>query len=426
MKVFLTNLENLFGEVMKLSDGLINLKEIFNSLSTALDFTYSGLSGHHKRVAYMAVSLAQKMRLPEDAIKNIYISSIIHDIGAISMREKEMLAELEVQDPYTHSELGARMACGISFLRPLSEILKCHHDVWRGNNPSGRQGNEIPLESRIINAVDRLDVLIKQDTYILQQADRILKRLKDLSGEIIDPHVFAELSDLAVRESFWLDLSSGFLTDVLGDLTADIDICVRDEVIFDISLLFSEVIDHKSVFTHKHSRLVAASARNLARISGFSKPAQHKMVVAGLLHDLGKLSVPEEIIEKPGKLTPEEFTVMKRHTYYTHRILEGISGFDEINRWASFHHERLDGAGYPFRLAEDSLPPGSRILAVSDVFAALAEDRPYRKGLPRENIVEILEEVAGSALDPGVVRLLADNFDLFEALVKLEDPLTAD
>ncbi|MCL6609983.1 MAG: HD domain-containing protein [Peptococcaceae bacterium] len=406
-----------------MSRGILDFREIFNSLSTALDFTYSGLSGHHKRVAYMAVSLAKKIGLPGETIKNLYISSIIHDIGAISMREKEMLTELEVKDPYTHSELGSSMVGKFSFLRPVCEIIKCHHHAWKGENPCGRKGDEIPLESRIINAVDRLDVLIRPGACILEQSAGILKQLKEISGLIIDPGIFAELADLAERESFWLDLGSEFLPAVLNGLLADIDTFAGEDILMDISLLFSRVIDHKSRFTHKHSRLVAAVAGMLARLSGFSGADRVKMVVAGLLHDLGKLSVPEEIIEKPGKLTPGEFRVMKRHTYFTHRILEGISGFSEINRWASFHHERLDGSGYPFRLAEDSIPTGSRIMAVSDVFSALAEDRPYRKGLPRESILEILETMSGSALDPEVVGLMTENFGLFEKLAKRDDPL---
>lgn len=406
-----------------MSNGAFDLKEIINSLSTALDFTYSGLSGHHKRVTYMAMSMAKKMGLSRDVAKNLYISSIIHDIGAISMQEKELLGELEVADPYTHSELGCRMVSDISFLKPVSKIIKYHHHAWKGNNPDGLRGSEIPLESRIINTVDRLDVILSPEVCLLQQSDSTLNRMKEITGKIIDPDIFAELTDLAARESFWLDLNSQFLPRQIDILLADLDIYVNSEMITDISMLFSRVIDYKSRFTHKHSRRVAAIAGKLARIWGFSMQDSEQIMVAGLLHDIGKLSVPEEILEKPGKLSPDEYTIIKRHTYYTHRILEGITGFSEINRWASFHHERLDGNGYPFRLSDTDIPPGSRILAVSDVFTALAEDRPYRKGMPRERITEILEDLSGHALDRRMVELLINNYDLFESILKHDDPL---
>ncbi|MFZ5647158.1 MAG: HD-GYP domain-containing protein [Bacillota bacterium] len=403
----------------------INLKDIFNSLSIALDFTYSGLSGHHRRVAYMAVRLAKKMSLPDAVIKNLYISSIIHDIGAISLREKELLANLEVGDPYTHSETGCRMLNSIKMLEPVGFIIKCHHDSWKGNNPSGLTGNEIPLESRIINAVDRLDVLLDRNTYyVLEQSDVVLERLKGLSGRIIDPYIFAELYDLAAAESFWLDLNYEFLPELLDRLLADYEFFIDSNLLRDISSLFANVIDSKSKFTHKHSRMVAAVASKLALIYGLDPDEVEKMVVAGLLHDLGKLSVPDEILEKPGKLDPAEYRIIKRHVYYTHRILDGISGFEEINRWASFHHEKLDGSGYPFRLTEDNIPTGSRIMAVSDVFTALAEDRPYRLGMPREKVLSILYNMTEGGLDRQLVKLLADNYDHFEVLLKRKDPLT--
>lgn len=405
---------------------MINLKDIFNSLSTALDFTYSGLSGHHKRVAYMAAALGKKMLLPGDIINRLYMSSIIHDIGAISMNEKENLGKLEIEDPYTHSELGSRMVGKVSFLELSGRIIMHHHDAWKGGNPSGLRGDEIPLESRIINAVDRLDVLIDQDRCLLHQTDCVMGRLKELSGNILDPDILAELSDLAAGESFWLDLDPRFLPDRLCSLMEDFDIYITGSMVKDISLLFSEVIDSKSVFTHRHSRLVAATARKLAQAAGFSQSDTEKTVVAGLLHDLGKLSVPEEILEKPGRLTPDEFRVMKRHTYYTHRILDRISDFAEINRWASFHHERLDGAGYPFRLKGEDIPQGSRIVAVSDVFSALAEDRPYRKGMARKEITAILLQMSGCALDPDLVKLLLENYDHFDDLGGHEDPLSVE
>ncbi len=372
----------------------------------------------------MAVRLAKKLRLPDERIKKLYISSIIHDIGAITLREKKLLSHLEIDDPFTHAEMGYSMVKNIQFLEPVSHIIKSHHDTWKGDNPTGLRGNDIPLESRIINAVDRLDVLLNKNAgCLLEQSEEAIARLGNLAGRIIDPYIFAELSDLASAESFWLDLNDQFLTDLLERLLLDHDFDVSDNFVFEVSALFALVIDSKSVFTHKHSRLVAAAARKLAQISGFSREATDSMLVAGLLHDLGKLSVPEEILEKPSGLSPGEFRIVKKHTYYTYRILDNIPGFDEINRWASFHHEKLDGSGYPFKLNEEQISTGSRIMAVSDVFSALTENRPYRKGLPRQSVVEILCSMSSGALDSHVVKRIIDNYDLFESLPKRLDPL---
>ena len=110
--------------------------------------------------------------------------------------------------------------------------------------------------------------------------------------------------------------------------------------------------------------------------------------MAGNFHDLGKLVIPNSILEKPGKLNDEEFALMKQHTYFTYSILTTIGGIQEIAEWAAFHHERLDGNGYPFHLNASKLSTGARIMAVADIVTTLAEDRPLPAGdEKRRNII---------------------------------------
>ena len=136
------------------------------------------------------------------------------------------------------------------------------------------------------------------------------------------------------------------------------------------------------------------------------------MEIAGLLHDLGKLVVPNAILEKPAGLTPNEFAVIKQHTYYTYSTLGTIAGMRQIAEWAAFHHERLDGAGYPFRRDGPSISLGSRIMCVADVFTALAEDRPYRKGMTPERVTGIMQDMASRGLqDRRIVQMLLDDID---------------
>jgi HD-GYP domain-containing protein (c-di-GMP phosphodiesterase class II) len=142
------------------------------------------------------------------------------------------------------------------------------------------------------------------------------------------------------------------------------------------------------------------------------------MEVAGNVHDLGKLAVPNAILEKPAKLSEDEFQVMKKHTYFTYTILNTIGGLRQLPEWAAFHHERLDGKGYPFHLAGDTLDTGARILAVADVFTALAEDRPYRGRLDDDKIVGIVTQMsADNKLDPQIVQVLTDNMERIRAEV---------
>ncbi|HDH02592.1 MAG TPA: HD domain-containing protein, partial [Nitrospirae bacterium] len=118
------------------------------------------------------------------------------------------------------------------------------------------------------------------------------------------------------------------------------------------------------------------------------------------------------ILEKEARLTTEEIRVIKSHTFHTYRILEHISALDIINAWGSFHHERIDGAGYPFHHEGRDLSLGSRIMAVADVFTAITEDRPYRKGMSKDKATAVLRQMADDmALDSSIVSLLFHNFD---------------
>jgi HD-GYP domain-containing protein (c-di-GMP phosphodiesterase class II) len=179
----------------------------------------------------------------------------------------------------------------------------------------------------------------------------------------------------------------------------------------------SQSIDFRSRFTATHSTGVGTVAEALARIIGFSDRERKMIYVAGCLHDLGKMAVPTEILEKPGKLTDAEFNIIRSHTYHTYRSLETISAFDTINKWASFHHEHLDGTGYPFHYKKADLPLGSRIMSVADVFTAITEDRPYRKGMDTQNALKVLEDMSrNSALDADIVSMLEEHFDDINAL----------
>ncbi len=145
-------------------------------------------------------------------------------------------------------------------------------------------------------------------------------------------------------------------------------------------------------------------------MAGFSKEELRLMRIAGHLHDLGKLAIPSEILEKTGKLSEDEWDTMRAHSYFGFRTLQKIPILETVNIWGSLHHEKIDGSGYPFHLKGDDLPLGSRIMAVADVFSALTEDRPYRRGMQLPKAMEIIIEMAkDKALDANIVDLLQAN-----------------
>lgn len=141
------------------------------------------------------------------------------------------------------------------------------------------------------------------------------------------------------------------------------------------------------------------------------------MYLAGLLHDVGKLGVPLELIEKEGRLTQSEFIRVSKHAELSYKTLSSLPAFQRVAVWAAFHHERLDGSGYPRGLTARDLPPESRIVAVSDVLAALTEHRPYRQALPAWEALEVLESMARSrALDSDLAGIVGQNLPFFNSL----------
>jgi HD-GYP domain-containing protein (c-di-GMP phosphodiesterase class II) len=187
----------------------------------------------------------------------------------------------------------------------------------------------------------------------------------------------------------------------------------------DFSRLICRLIDFKSEFTAAHSSGVAAVAVELSKLNNFS-PADRRLIeIAAFLHDVGKLAIPSEILEKQDKLTKDEQFIMRSHVYYTYQMLEPFDVLKPLSDWASFHQERLNGTGYPFGLNAADLPVGSRIMAVADVFTALTEDRPYRKGLDTKGAMTVLQSMVDKGeLDNHLIDMVFKHWNKLNRIRK--------
>jgi HD-GYP domain-containing protein (c-di-GMP phosphodiesterase class II) len=380
----------------------------------ALELSSDGLSRHHWRTAVIATRLAEQIAIDGWQRQILIYAALLHDLGAAADWEgKRRLRNLLASpDIYNHAEAGYMLLKESPQLEILAEFVRHHHDRWDGQNPSGLAGSDIPLLSRILSLADRLEILITDDKYIFDHHKQIIDKLSKLSGTYFDPELIAALQTIAKHESFWLDLVNPdyyetiFTNDsAYGRLQFNVDDVVN------IAEIFATIIDQTSRFTARHSRRVSAVAAHLAKVKGYSSEEVKMMRIAGLLHDLGKLSIPNTILESEKKLTPRDFALIKQHTYYTYRILERIDGFELIAEWAAYHHETLDGKGYPFHIPESKLRLGSRIMAVADVFVALTEERPYRQAAFRpEEARQIMQKMVDShKLDGQIAHDLFEN-----------------
>lgn len=387
----------------------VNLGNLLLSLSDAMDLASPLLIQHQQRTAFLAWEMGKAARLSNERLENTFIAALLHDIGAFSLEEKIFLRNYEVENVQDHCIRGELLFNNIPWLQDVSKIIRYHHKEWQ----SWEESIEYPLalESQFIFLADCIERAIKREHYILHHHDDIIAKIQSTSGSLLHPHVVELFIMVSHSEEFWLDLVSPRLYSLLlkeGPLR-------KTEIDFsDISImaeLFRNMIDFRSRFTSTHSSGVAASASMLARVFGLTDTEIGLMEVAGNLHDIGKLAIPNSILEKAGTLTKEEMSVMKSHTYYTYSVISSIGGLNHIAEWAAYHHEKLDGSGYPFHCVDSELSTGARILMVADIFTALAEDRPYRKGMSKDGIVEIIKEMSGrSLLDARIVNLLFDNY----------------
>lgn len=399
----------------------INPINLVIALSQALELSTDGLSQHHMRTAMIAHRIAEQISLDPGERQVLLLASLLHDVGAASSwTEKRRLKSLETDlNTYNHAEQGYQLLKDSEQFEALALPIRYHHDHWDGSNPSGLSGQDIPLLSRIIGLADRLEVMVRDNYDIFNQSSAVMAYITSMKGKYFDPELVEALQAVAGQESFWFDLANPHYyknffrhASILNRVSIDIDNVIS------IAEIFATVIDRTSRFTASHSRSVSIAAQYLARKKGYSSEEIKMMKVAGLLHDLGKLAVPNEILEKPGKLNDFEFAVIKQHPYYTYRILEQIDGFGIIAEWAAFHHEVIDGTGYPFHIKGDSLKLGSRMIAVADVFGALTEDRPYRPTMKPEKVEGIMRAMAGGRkLDASLVEdLFSCKDEAFELM----------
>lgn len=393
----------------------MNIIECFLSLSRSLDFTHSGLMNHHHRTALIALNIGKAAGLADHELLELFQASIIHDIGIINWKEKADLANFDIDSPRGHCLRGSEMVQQHSSLQHLGRIILSHHDQWAGNNLSGLNKDRIPLASRVIHLADRAGILIKANQNILDQSKIVLDKLRSQSGLLFDPDLVALFEELAQKDSFWFDLTSPWEVECIKELLPFHSI--PDELAYslDIAQLFATVVDTKSPFTYRHSRGVAAIAGFMGEQSGFSPGHCTYLEIAGLLHDLGKLAVPNELLEKPGKLSVAEFNMMKQHAYYTYWLLKPIPEDFPLAEWAAYHHEKPNGKGYPFTKKAMELDLSTRLLSIADIFVALREDRPYRNSMGWEQIAKIMNEQAQlDGLDKKQIPIILDNQKLLD------------
>ncbi|HYD94597.1 MAG TPA: HD domain-containing phosphohydrolase [Noviherbaspirillum sp.] len=394
--------------------------DVILCISRALDLLSPEISDHHLRVAYVAVRIAEEMGFDLAAKQDVVVAGALHDVGAVSSALRMSLQDYSraggageggvLDDVHRHGYDGYLLLRDFPPFAQAADAVRYHHVEWNFKRGSEFAGAPVPLGSHILHLADRIAVLPRARQNVLEQSDVISRKAMQDKHRRYHPGVAEAFGNVAASEAFWLDLVSPHKEEIIRARFGHHNMVLGLDELYELAKLFARIIDFRSPYTAIHSSMVAARSQHIAQLLGMP-PRQTRLIgIAGFLHDLGKLAVPAEILDKPARLTPAEMFVVKQHPYYTHRILSLVPGLEEVNTYASMHHERLDGGGYPFR--HRMIPLGARIIAVADVLTAISEERPYRRGMKRTEALAVLDGfVKDGALDGEIVSLVRVHFE---------------
>lgn len=385
---------------------LFNVNELLISLSRTLDFAEKGIlrnnTNHGMRVAYIAGRIAEELSMKDENMFDLVSYSLLHDNGIMNARVKEYdfgnSPQLETYPE--HCVEGEKNISSFPFLHMQKNVILYHHEHYDGSGFFGVSGRDIPLYSNIIALADIVAV-----KHSMCMTDDDITALIDKESHWFDPVVREAFHETSASVEFWLGMDDMFVQSSLVAMLPEVSTEMDFKQVRNISQIFSRIIDAKSPFTGSHSRGISEKTGFICQYYEFDEKTYWKMRIAADLHDLGKLAVPNEILDKPAKLDRSEFRAIQAHPFYTRKVLEMIKRFEDITEWASNHHEKLNGSGYPYGIDESRLDFNSRILACVDIYQALTEDRPYRKGMSHGEAIKIMSDMSNNHLiEPTVVE----------------------
>ena len=391
----------------------IDFRQVVHALSDALDLVGVDELQHGKRVAFMAVECGRAMGLAGDDLDRLYHAALLHDCGVSSTTvHRYLVSELDWSGAEEHCQRGHDLLLEHELFADLAPMIRYHHTHW-DQLTNMDLSDQTALINNCIYLVDRVDALVAKQGIeeLLFCKDDIRATIAKYRGSFFAPQLVDIFMDVSANEFFWLTLQPRHLGLYLSEMALDgKEHPIDHQCFLRIARMFATIVDAKSPFTVEHSHGVSRLAKQLGVLLELPEARCDALEVAGLLHDLGKLRVPDEILEKPGPLNDRERATMKHHSFESYQILRRIDGFESIAEMAALHHETLCGDGYPFHRAGAGLSREARIIAVADIFQALVQDRPYRASMSPEKTMAILQEMAdGNQLDQGIVATVREN-----------------
>jgi HD-GYP domain-containing protein (c-di-GMP phosphodiesterase class II) len=370
-----------------------------------VEIAYIGATTNHgRRIAVLTAAMGRMLGHKEEEIGALAACALLHDNALTEYILLQHGREEKSRSLGLHCELGQRNLAMIPFTVDVEDFIRYHHERADGLGPFGRREGEYPWGAELIAAADMIDggnhlqQISGEDLPALREriagdiGGRFTRRAGELLLETLDQDMLESLQDERIGET----IRGVFPPWIMEQ---------EDPALIRFAGLICRIIDYKSAFTRRHSVQIANRAWVMAKHYGCPPGEQIRLYLAAALHDLGKLAVPSEVLEKPGKLSDEEFEIIKTHIVYTRKILQEAEGMEDLTEWAANHHEKLNGRGYPLGKTAQELDFNSRLMACIDVYQAVSEERPYHPRRSHGETMPVLCSMADQGgLDPALVK----------------------
>ncbi|MGL5312239.1 MAG: HD domain-containing phosphohydrolase [Peptostreptococcaceae bacterium] len=387
---------------------IIEAKDLLNIKKSILKKLDENLINHGQETAYVSCLLGKELGYSEERLYFLRIASLLHDIGAYKTEEMNNIKQFELIDTGRHSIYGYAILNEIEMFKEIAPAILYHHHSYE-NIDSYIDGIEIPEEALLISLADRVSIFCELLNY---NEEKIVQAIHKIDKSKFDIKHIEILFDLIENKKIIKSICEGcYKNRLMESINNDI---INIDLIKEYLTFLPLTIDFFSFQTALHTISVSSITRKICNKLNLDEKYKEKIEIGAYLHDLGKICIPLEILEKEEKLTEKEFEIMKMHVAYTREILQESNIDEELIELACNHHEKLNGKGYNRGLKAEDLSIGDRIISVGDIFCALTERRTYKESFSKEKVLNILWDMVDlSYIDGSVVDVIAMHYDEF-------------
>lgn len=381
-----------------------NNKGVLGIIRRFCNYIDPRLTEHGSHVAYIISRMLKDTgQYTKQELRDICFLAQLHDIGAYKTEEISRMLQFETDDIWDHSFYGYLFIRYFSPLKELAPAVLLHHITWNFLEQGDVPSTKLKDLSQILHIADRIDVSMSLEKRSWKET---LKLITQGTNNIFAPHIV----DLAARLDFKDSVENEWRKDSeYFDSLTSIPLSEEESTEYLKMLVF--IIDFRSHHTVTHTITTTSISYELGKLLSLNEEQLNQVLCGSLLHDLGKIAIPVEILEYPGKLSQKAMGIMRTHVNFTEKIFGG-SIDQAIERIALRHHEKLNGSGYPKRLKAEDLTTEERLVAIADIISALTGTRSYKASFPTDDILTILTKMKNDGLlDESIVDLATEHLD---------------